>query len=296
MNDKTSKIIIITASCSVLIFLFVAVFYLNKNLTSNPTVVEIKPIELISKIDGTIEEINFDKGSTVKKDDILIRLDEKEYVKILEEKKALFDKEVEKSSSDDLETYKIKTKSSYKEAKIQLDNANADYVRYKNAFKDGTVTKKDLSKAENNLEIAKKQYEKAKKDLNIINSKLSKKNSQNIKIKKLLAEVENAKLNLSYTTIVSPIYGFIVEKNVEQNSIIKKDQKLASIIPFETVMKAEFSDVSKIKKGQKAKIKIGSKLVKGKVENIENKTVEIRFQNDIRLTNSTKAIVKIKVH
>ena len=48
-------------------------------------------------------------------------------------------------------------------SKELLERANSDLVEYRNAFKDGTVTKKDLSNAQRNLDYATARYSESYK-------------------------------------------------------------------------------------------------------------------------------------
>ena len=94
-------------------------------------------------------------------------------------------------------------------AKQNLENANNDYVLYKIQFKDGTVTKKDLEKAIKNLELAQVEFEEAQAQVGLNSSALekivSKKDIQLDEMKTLIHELEQAKLELSFATIIAHI-------------------------------------------------------------------------------------------
>ncbi len=92
------------------------------------------------------------------------------------------------------EKIKIDTKI-LKDAKSNFNLANDDYVRYKNAYKDGAVTKFDMDNATKNYESLSNSYKKAANTLKFDENKLktltSKKQYKEQELNKLILEIEN---------------------------------------------------------------------------------------------------------
>ncbi len=77
------------------------------------------------------------------------------------------------------------------------------------------------------------------------------------RVKIAAAEVERARLNLSYTCITAPASGIISEKNVEVGQVIQPGQPLFAIVPLEDIwVKANFKEnqLKHMRPGQKAEI------------------------------------------
>lgn len=81
-----------------------------------------------------------------------------------------------------------------KDAKAKYDLANDDYVRYKNAYKDGAVTKFDMDNATKNFEALSNTYKQAvntlKYDENRLKTLTSKKQLKEEHLNKIMLEAE----------------------------------------------------------------------------------------------------------
>ena len=189
--------------------------------TSNAYVSEyLIPVQ--SKIEGKIIELNLQEGMNVKKGEILAELESNLDLKRVEQLENDFSRAQQelKSFEDEISKINIKMKQAQKNidvAKQNLENANNDYVLYKIQFKDGTVTKKDLEKAIKNLELAQVEFEEAQAQVGLNSSALekivSKKDIQLDEMKTLIHELEQAKLELSFATIIAQKSGIGIELN-----------------------------------------------------------------------------------
>ena len=204
-----------------------------------------------------------------------------------------------------------KTKEDIEQAKVNLENANDDYIRYKNEFKDGTVTKKDLDNAIKNLELAQVQYEIAQKNLKETNDILEdivvKKDEQMDKLKETLEELEDAKLKASNATIVAPKSGKIINLKAKIGDSVDNEKVLFEIIPDEITVIANFKKLpnANFKSGQKATVKVycdGLKKLSGEVAEIlpEKKNyIPVKIKtlntNKCKIKAGSKAFVRVKM-
>ncbi len=276
---------VITAAIFVLAGIF-GIIYSNFYQSTDDAFVEAHMIYLAPKVSGQIIELNVDDNTRVKKGEIIAQIDPKDYETALSQATAKLEhaKAELKVSTSDIEKMDAITdqnKNDIESAKSKLEYANSDYIRYKNAYKDGAVTKQDLDNAIKNLEVARSQYKSAQDNLkaskSALDSTISKKSSKNAEIKNLVAQVEQAKLNLSYTTIVSPINGVITNKNVETGNYVQAAHPILSIVPDDCYIIANFKEtqIASMKKGQKVTIKIDTykgKKFSGVVDSIQRST------------------------
>lgn len=257
---------VITALVFVIFGIF-SLIYSSFYQSTDDAFVEAHMVYFSPKVSGEIIELNVDDNTEVKKGEILAQIDPKDYEIALENAIARLEKAKAelKVSTSDVEKMSAMTgrnKNSIESAKSKLDYANSDYVRYKNAFKDGAVTKQDFDNAVKNLEVARAQFKEAQEDLKATNSALqsaiSKKTSQNAEIKRLMAEVEQAKLNLSYTTLISPVTGTVTNKSIELGNYVQTAHPIMTIVPKDCYIIANFKEtqLTNMKKGQKVTIKI----------------------------------------
>lgn len=288
-------------------------FYL---ITSNAFVEDFQ-IPVISKIEGRILSINVENNSNVKKGEIIFQLDSKIKADDIQkyENELLIAQNALKKFDVEINNINLRTKQTKRnieDAKINLENANADYIRYKNEYKDGTVTKNDLLKAESNLETAQNQYEQAQNQIkqnNELSDKiLAQKDEHLIKLKNAFEKLQEAKLMLSFATLSAPKSGQIKNIVLKEGDTVKKDEILAQIIPDECYIIAYFrpNHKDKLKLAKNALIKfyaLDFKLYKGEiVEILPQKAnlipVKIKITNDIKkckIKTNLKAYVKIKI-
>ena len=285
MFDKTKinikKIIIICVSVIIafLLGIFCSIYYLFLKSTDNAHI-ESDSMYIISDISGKITELNIDNNSTVKKGEIIAKLDSAEY----EEKLIRYQDKLEKLKKELKLTekninsinYNISSnKINFEKAKNELTNANSDYIRYKNAYQDGSVTKHDLDNAIRNLEVARSNYNSAQKNLQIssnnLDSKLSKNEEKNSEIKELIKETEKLKLDISHTIIISQTEGAIIKKYAKVGDYIEAGKPLFRIstnnfyVIYETSTK---NQNLKLNRTVELKLKNPNKTIKGKVISI----------------------------
>ena len=288
-------------------------FYLT---TSNAHVSDYQYI-LTSKVDGKILQLNAQNNTHVKRGELLIQLqNDVDIEEIVESEKELLDTQTKLTQiEDEINKIKLKskiTKKNIQDAELNLKNANYDYTRYANEFRDGTVTKNDLNKAVLNLELAQNQLEDARKQLIKDNENLSKiiakKDLQTDELKDILEKLGEVKLSLSYAMISAPKSGVIEGITLKAGDFIKKGDKLATITPDECYVLARFKKINNenLKVGQKASIKIYTldfKVFEGEiVEIMPEKSnlipVKIKITSDIakcKIKNNSRAYVKIKI-
>jgi len=91
------------------------------------------------------------------------------------------------------------------------------------------------------------------------------------------ADLEAAQLNLSYTTIVSPVEGVVTKKSVEPGQIVQPGQALMAIIPLRDVwVTANYKEtqLADVHPGQKAEVHVDmyGRTIEGRVNSIAGGT------------------------
>ena len=284
--------------------------------TSNAYVSEyLIPVQ--SKIEGKIIELNLQEGMNVKKGEILAELESNLDLKRVEQLENDFSRAQQelKSFEDEISKINIKMKQAQKNidvAKQNLENANNDYVLYKIQFKDGTVTKKDLEKAIKNLELAQVEFEEAQAQVGLNSSALekivSKKDIQLDEMKTLIHELEQAKLELSFATIIAQKSGIITDISAKLGDLVNEKTKMATIIPQECTIMANFKKLpsKNLKVGQKASVKIYTtsfKTFEGEVVEIlpeKSNLIPAKIKittglKDRKIKTKARAFVKVRV-
>lgn len=292
--SKIKIIILITFLILLSIFAFLTFRYFLKYQIAQSGIVKLETIKITSKTSGNIEKVNVKVNQEVKEGEIIVEIKNSE----LENKTEKLVSELDKVALDyakvNSEYEKIKEKNNeilenIETAKEQLEDANEDYIRYKNEFKDGTVTKKDLALATKNLETAKANFAIAQENLKE-NDKQLKSISNFVEVgsknvKNIQTELNQARLELSYGIVYAPCDSVILKIEPKETQKIQKDDFIAELSTKRYFVIAKFNEeqISKIKKGQKAKIKLENNKFKtliGRVEEINGNEVKILLRKD----------------
>ena len=265
--QKKRVIVPVITAIVFIVFGIFSLIYSSFYQSTDDAFVEAHMVYLSPKVSGEIVELNVDDNTLVKKGEILAQIDTRDYEIALKNAEAKLEKaqaelKVSTSDIDKMSAMTNQNKNNIETAKSKLEYANSDYIRYKNAYKDGAVTKQDLDNAIKNLDVARAQFAAAQDGLkatdSALKSTISKKASQMAEIKKLMTDVDQARLNLSYTTIVAPVDGTVTNKTVELGNYVQTAHPIMTIVPKDCYVVANFKEtqLTNMKKGQKVTIKI----------------------------------------
>lgn len=150
-------------------------------------------------------------------------------------------------------------------ARINSWRATQDYNRYANLIKDHSITQQQYEQAlaqkqtaEAQLVVLQQQKNQASRSSSAVSSQTNATSQQigvaNAVIKQRKADVDDAKLTLSYAVITAQEDGLVSKVNVQDDQFITAGQSLFSI-----VVNKELWVVANFKETQFNKMKIGQK-------------------------------------
>jgi membrane fusion protein (multidrug efflux system) len=248
--------------------------------------VEGRLVSIAPRVAAPVVKLLVNDNQVVKAGDLLVELDPNDFIQALNQAEAklaeakadlnISEKKVDESSAVVNKTFEDITSNQSK-----LEFAQRDFNRYKELYKDGIVSKQDFEKSKTALDVAIANYnsaeESSRASKHAFESNKAKTESNQALIKRLEAEVEQAKLNLEYTKIYAPQDGMIAARNVEKGNFVTIGQPLMNIVPEEVWVIANFKEIqlTKMKAGQEVKIKIDtypSKRFLGHVDSIQRST------------------------
>lgn len=276
---------VLTAFLFLLIGIYMAVYSIYFQSTDD-AFIEGRMIAIAPKVSGHVLNLYVDDNKEVKKGDLLLEIDPLDYEVALKQKEAelemakafysVADKKIKQSESEFR-----KTNEDVYSSVSKLDFAQKDFDRYSKMYEKGIASKQEYDKSKNELIVAKANHRADVQNKNskqsIVQSSKANKTAQAAEIKKLKAEVEKAKLDLSYTKIYAPKDGKITHRSIEEGDYIQVAQSLFAIVPDEVWIVANFKEtqIANMKEGQEVTIKIdtyGQKKFRGKVDSIQRST------------------------
>jgi len=253
---------------------------LAKSVVATGKVEPITKVEIKSKASGIVKKLYVDAGDRVKKGQVLAELDRVEISAQVEQAQA---------SLEASEASLTGSQADFERAKVDAEGPDVPtlkraYERAQGMAKEGVVSASALDDAQRNYVLALNKQNVAKAQLQVLNAKIGQAKAQVARDKATLQQLEEQR---SYTTVVSPIDGIILSRDVEVGDAISSILVLgssATLIMTEgdtsevyVKGKVDESDIGKVYLGQPARIKVESfkdKTINGKVTKISPMGVE----------------------
>jgi HlyD family secretion protein len=253
---------------------------LAKSVVATGKVEPITKVEIKSKASGIVKKLYVDAGDRVKKGQLLAELDREEISAQVEQARA---------SLQASESSLTGSQADYERAKVDAEGPEVPtlkraYERAQGMAKEGVVSESALDDAQRSYVMAVNKQSVAKAQLQVLNAKIGQAKAQVARDKANLQQLEE---QLSYTTVVSPIDGIILSRDVEVGDAVSSILVLgssATLIMTEgdtsevyVKGKVDESDIGKVYLGQPARIKVESfkdKTFNGKVTKISPMGVE----------------------
>ncbi len=240
----------------------------------------ISPV--IPRIAGYVMEVRVKDNQRVKKGDTLIVLDNRtEQIQVMQAEAALqaaksnntVAQAMTTASRATIATYEANVQTSdaqIEAAKVTLTRATQDYNRYANLIKDHSVTQQQFEQADAAKQSAERQLQVLTDQKNAANRQTSAASSQsnataqqvsvtNATIQQRQADLENAKLSLSYTVVTAAEDGLVSKVNVQVGQYLQAGQSLFSIVLDESpwvVGNFKETQLSKMRVGQKVTVHV----------------------------------------
>jgi HlyD family secretion protein len=219
------------------------------------TLQPLRTVNVGSQVSGVVSELRADFNSVVKQGEVIARLDP-----------SLFQVQVDlQAAAVDRQLGEIKNQEMQLEnEKVALDRAQALFAR-------GLVAEQALEQARLQVGVRTTQVESAKKML-----------------KTTQANLDQARLNLSYTTIRSPIDGVVINRLVDEGQAVQSSMNVAQFFTLATDLHnlrleavVDEAEIGKIRPGMAAEFGVdsyGDRVFRGTVETV---TLNAQTQNNV---------------
>ncbi|MFD2874387.1 HlyD family secretion protein [Mucilaginibacter ximonensis] len=242
--------------------------YYGKHVDTDDAQVDGDISPVVARVGGYVDSIYFEDNQHVNKDQVLVKIDPRDYKVKLEQALAA---QVGANASTSVTQSQISSTASNSavaragvvSAQARLDKVQKDYQRYANLVKDGSITqqqfdqaKSDLEVAQANLAAAKDQYQAALQQVGTTRDQLK---VSNTGVNQRQVDVDYAKLQLSYTDVKAPASGVASKKNVQLGQLVQAGQTLFSIVNDNSIyITANFKEtqLEKIKNGLKVNVEV----------------------------------------
>ncbi len=212
--------------------------------------VDVKTVDLASKITGRIEKFNYKKGDRVKKGDVLIALDTPD----INAKAAQVDATVQLALAQQEKVNNGARNEQISMAKASRDLAKKTFDRLNRLHDEGVIPTQKLDEARAKYQAAQDNY-----NMLVTGSRIEDKLSAAANVKRAMGANDEVQSYLKENTIVAPIDGVITEINVEEGELVGAGYPIVTIVDDNdcwVVFNLREDLLAKIKDGTEFNVKI----------------------------------------
>lgn len=213
--------------------------YYSKHVDTDDAQIDGDISPVVARVGGYVDSILFEENERVTQDQVLLKLDDRDYQIKLEQALAAqhgANAGVAVSQSHISSTFanSSSAKAQAESAKAKLWQANKDYERYANLIQDGSITQQQFDQAKVQRDVAQASYQAAQDQYQAAVEQIATTKSQlavtHTSVDQRQADVDFAMLQLSYTDIIAPATGIVSKKNVQKGQLVQAGQTLFSIV------------------------------------------------------------------
>ncbi|MDH6250412.1 membrane fusion protein (multidrug efflux system) [Chryseobacterium sp. H1D6B] len=237
---------------------------------------------VISRVSGYVTQVKVKDNQSVKKGDTLVILDNRDQKMALVQAEASLATAKSNISNAQASTTATSKNINTSEAAVTTANAqieaakvnvwktNQDLKRYSILVKDHSITEQQYEQAlaakqsaDRQLQVLVDQRNQTAQQTSVASSQTAA-SSQQISVANSVAkqrevDVENARLNLSYTVVLAPEDGFVGKVSIQAGQYLQAGSQLFSLVKNDqkwVVANFKETQVDKMVEGQKVEIKI----------------------------------------
>jgi membrane fusion protein (multidrug efflux system) len=211
--------------------------------------------QVSSRVSAQVVGLHFNDNQEVKKDDLLIELDPRDFQVALEKAQAqLLQAQAQvkqaQAQADQARAQLAQQSAQYDIASI---NFNRDSSLYQQDLR--AVAKQDVDTTRANLEAARATVEAGRAAVDAAQSQTG---SAEANVHTAQAAVDDAQLQLSYTRIIAPASGRITHRTVENGNFVTAGQTLFDLVRHDVWVTANFKEtqLTDMKPGQPVLVRV----------------------------------------
>ncbi len=263
-KPKSKKIKRRIALVFIVILLVCAGIYIVNEMkyeSTDDAYVENISVSVAPRVSGQIENVYITDNQFVNKGELVATIDSADYKVKVDQADANYER---------IKLDQSNAKANLTAAESNIELAKKDLDRYTNLYAQGAVSKQTLDAAEVKYNNAKAGLTQAQQALlSNDNKTVADANLANAKAAK-----DKADLELSYTKIYAPQSGTVASRRVEKGMYVNVGTPLFSLVPEEVWVVANFKEnqLRNMKPGQAVDIKIDTypdHIFKGKIDSIQ---------------------------
>ena len=198
---------------------------------------DISPV--VARVGGYVKEIRFVDNQFVHAGDTLVVLDDRDYQVRLQQTLAALTSQKQTVDVSQVQVNEAKSSiatalANVDQAKVAVWKANEDFTRYENLYNDHAITKAQFDdakaakeSADAALQIAQTQVPTQTRRVDV-NERQVGATASNLASRQ--ADVDYARLQLTYTVITAPASGIVSKRNIQLGQLVQAGQTLFAVV------------------------------------------------------------------
>ncbi|MEL6059439.1 HlyD family secretion protein [Methylobacterium sp. DCY52] len=244
------------------------IFAPHPNVWTDNAYVRVHYAAIAPRISGQVTMVRVRNDDVVKAGQVLVELDDRDYRAAVASAEATLARDralVENATASVVRQAPVieQSKAQVKTAEAQLTFSEADAKRYEYLATTGSGTIKTQQQADSTLRQNRASLEGAKAALEAAQAQLKILETQEVSARATVlaseAQLEQARLNLSYTKILAPVDGMVAQRGVQVGNYVGSGTGLMAVVPLsEVYVEANYREVElrHVQAGQSARIHV----------------------------------------
>lgn len=233
-NKGINPVKILTLGVLILCVVIFVLYVLSDRHTPYTDQARIKglAIPIVSRVSGNITDIKIHLHSIVNTGDTIFQIDKRPYELAIRDAEAMLQNTQQQVGA---KTATVESAAGQLGvAKARLDRAQRNYNRVTNVMEQnpGALSLADRDAAETSLSQAVEQVTSAEANLERAEQELGVSGPDNPQVRSAVVALEQAHLNLAFSTIIAPADGVVESYNVDLGYFASPGQSLAMLVTF----------------------------------------------------------------
>ena len=179
-----------------------------ERVNASGTVQPVVEVKISPEVPGEIIELNVEEGDSVAQDQLLVRIRPDNFESALSRTQASLNQQRATLSQ---------MQAMQESAMARLTQAQANYDRNKKLYDDNVISDADFEQIEGNYQVARQEVESARQNVE----------AARYGVRSAQATVDEARENLSLTSIFAPMAGIVSKLDVEQGERVVGTSQMA---------------------------------------------------------------------
>ncbi len=222
-------------------------------VTTDDAYVDAQVAEVAPLIDGTIAEVAVHDTQSVKRGDLLLKLDRADAQLMVDQARAIYEQAVRRVEQGMANVHAAEAGLAARQS--DLARATLDFKRRDSLARTGAVSGEEISAARNALENARSGVAMAEQALAAQQALVGGAEvEQNPEVRAAKAALDRAELDLKRTEVRSPLDGIVAQNKAQIGQRVRNGMPLMSVVPVHDAhVNANFKEVQldRIRPGQK---------------------------------------------